>query len=88
LGDEKNRAVRLGGIYALERIAKNSETDYWSVMEVLSAYVREAVSVKNVQDPQPPGQTDCLSVKEVLTALMQEVVPVKNVQDLVSGHIF
>ena len=34
--------VRLGGIYALERIARDSpETDHWPIMEVLTAYVRE-----------------------------------------------
>ena len=33
--------VRLGGIYALERIARDSERDHWPVMEVLTAYVRE-----------------------------------------------
>jgi hypothetical protein len=40
LGDN-NLAVRLGGIYALERIAKDSASDHWSVMEVLTAFVRE-----------------------------------------------
>ena len=34
-------AVRLGGIYALERIARESEKDFWPIMEVLTAYVRE-----------------------------------------------
>ena len=36
-----NMAIRLGGIYALERIAKNSEEDHGPIMEVLTAYVRE-----------------------------------------------
>ena len=40
LGKE-NLAVRLGGIYALERIARDSESDHWAVMEVLTAFVRE-----------------------------------------------
>ena len=39
LGDDKI-AVRLGGIFALERIAKDSKHDHWTVMEVLSAFVR------------------------------------------------
>lgn len=39
LGSEK-LAVRLGGIYALERIARDSTIDHWTVMEVLSAFVR------------------------------------------------
>jgi hypothetical protein len=33
-------AVRLGAIYALERIAKDSERDHWPIMEILTAYVR------------------------------------------------
>ena len=32
--------IRLGGIYALERIARDSQADHWTVMEVLTAYVR------------------------------------------------
>ena len=39
LGNE-NEEIRLGGIYALERIAKDSPDDYRSVMEILSTYVR------------------------------------------------
>lgn len=40
LGSKESLAVRLGGIYALERIAKDSEDDHWSVMEILSAFIR------------------------------------------------
>ena len=40
LGDDK-MAIRLGGIYALERLAKDSEKDHGPIMEVLTAYVRE-----------------------------------------------
>jgi hypothetical protein len=41
--DEGNKLfeIRLGGIYALERIARESEEDYWPIMEVLTAYVRQ-----------------------------------------------
>ena len=38
---EPKLELRLGGIYALERIAQDSKTDYWPIMEVLTAYVRE-----------------------------------------------
>lgn len=41
LGDKDKLEVRLGGIYALERIANDSEKDHWTIMEVLTAYVRE-----------------------------------------------
>jgi hypothetical protein len=33
--------VRLGGIYTLERISRESLGDYWTVMEMLCAFVRE-----------------------------------------------
>jgi uncharacterized protein YjbI with pentapeptide repeats len=36
-----NVEVRLGAIYALERIAKDSPRDHWTIMEVLAAYVRQ-----------------------------------------------
>jgi len=37
----KEMDVRMGGIYALERIARDSARDYSTVMEVLAAFVRE-----------------------------------------------
>ena len=40
LGDDQ-LDVRLGGIYALERIAVDSKRDHPTIVEVLSAYVRE-----------------------------------------------
>jgi hypothetical protein len=50
LGDTEHLAVRLGGIYALERIAKDSKEDHWPIMEVLTAYVRETAP----RLPKPP----------------------------------
>ncbi|QUY45631.1 hypothetical protein [Acaryochloris marina] len=43
LGSE-HLEVRLGGIYALERLAKDSPKDQETVMEVLTAFVRENAS--------------------------------------------
>ena len=40
LGSEK-LDVRIGGIYALERVARDSAQDHPTVMEVLSAFIRE-----------------------------------------------
>jgi len=39
LGDEELQ-IRLGGIYSLERIAKDSKRDHWPIMEILTAYIR------------------------------------------------
>lgn len=42
LGNDNNIHVRLGGIYALEQIAKDAEEKYyWQVMETLTSYIRE-----------------------------------------------
>lgn len=38
---ETNLAIRLGGIYALERIARDSAKDHWPIMQILTAFVRE-----------------------------------------------
>lgn len=51
LGTEEHKkiAVRLGGIYALERIARDSEKDHWTIMEVLVAFVREKVPLQKAE---------------------------------------
>jgi uncharacterized protein YjbI with pentapeptide repeats len=44
----KDLAIRLGGIYALEQVAKDDEF-HWPVMEILTAYVRENAQWKGGQ---------------------------------------
>ena len=41
LGSDKGLDVRIGGIYALQRIARDSASDHPAVMDVLSAFVRQ-----------------------------------------------
>lgn len=38
---ETHLAIRLGGVYALGRIAKDSEKDHWPIIQILTAFVRE-----------------------------------------------
>ena len=57
----KEISVRIGGIYALERIAKDSPKDHWTVMEVLTAFVRERspnrqLSPGTAKPPSPNGK--------------------------------
>jgi hypothetical protein len=60
-GPEK-LAIRLGGIYALERIARDSDRDHWLIMEILTAYVREHAPWKaeeeeeHSQEEIPPSE--------------------------------
>ena len=50
---EDNLAVRLGGIYALERIARDSTKDHGPIMEVLTAFVREQTHVQKTTPAKP-----------------------------------
>ena len=45
----KELDVRIGGIYALERVARDSARDHPTVMEVLTAFIRE-----HSREPWPP----------------------------------
>ena len=55
--------VRLGGVYALERIAVDSKRDHPTVVEVLSAFVREHSDPAHV-DSEP-------TIAEVLSSLLR-----------------
>ena len=59
--------LRLGGIYALERIARDSERDHWPIMEVLTAHVREHahIHLPVAQDPTPLA-TDIQAIMAVI----------------------
>jgi uncharacterized protein YjbI with pentapeptide repeats len=69
LGSEKLE-IRLGGIYSLERIARDSDRDYWTVMSVLSAFVREhspnAKSKKPEESQLPLWPSDVTAAAAVL----------------------
>ncbi|MEO1148577.1 MAG: pentapeptide repeat-containing protein [Cyanobacteria bacterium J06638_22] len=53
LADEQIE-VRLGGIYLLERIAKDSKEDHPVVMEVLTSFIREKARFENPQTSSIP----------------------------------
>lgn len=61
-------AIRLGGLYALERIAVDSQRDHPTVVEVLSAYVRERAQEARSQTHEEEEWTDP-PVVEVQAAL-------------------
>lgn len=59
LGNDKLE-ISLGGIYALERIAKDSKKDHWTIMEILTNYVRvhaPLIPDENPNKDQSPGET-------------------------------
>jgi Pentapeptide repeats (8 copies) len=52
-----NRGVQVGGIYALERIAHDSNADRSTVREVLTAFIRERATWQQ-RSPQQSGHDD------------------------------
>ena len=65
LGADK-LAVRLGGIYTLERIARDSESDQGPITEVLAAYIREHAAW---QEGKPLPQRPRADIQAILTVL-------------------
>ena len=69
LGSKESVEARLGGIYALERLARDSARDHPTAMEVLSAFLREHAPLSacpNHGSWQRPG-TDVQAILTVLT---------------------
>ena len=76
LGDTE-MAIRLGGIYALERLAKDSETDHGPIMEVLTAYVRENAP-RQEEDPQKAAEKPPTDIQAILTVIVRRETTGKN----------
>ncbi len=64
--EEEKLAIRLGGIYALERIARDSKDDHGPIMEVLTAFVREQA---RWQVNAPESSRPAADVQAVVTVL-------------------
>ncbi|TRT80614.1 MAG: pentapeptide repeat-containing protein [Microcystis sp. M_OC_Ca_00000000_S217Cul] len=53
IGNTKEEVV-IGGIYSLERIAKDSPKDQWTIMEVLTSYIRKNSPIpSNIEQLKP-----------------------------------
>ena len=79
LGDD-NMTIRLGGIYALERLAQDSDTDHARVMDVLTAYVRENAP-RHAQDAPQAANTPnkpTTDIQAILTVIGRWKTPGNN----------
>ena len=76
LGDD-NMAIRLGGIYALERLAKDSDTDHGRVMDVLTAYVREN-ALRHAEDAPQAANKPTTDMQAILTVIGRRKTPGNN----------
>ena len=64
LGNRKME-IRLGGIYALERISNESKKDHYQIMEILTAYVRKNSSVE-IEETQDKISLDIQAILTVI----------------------
>jgi len=62
LGSDKIE-VRLGGIYALERIAQDSDRDHWTIMEVLTSFIQAKASMKRIPEERIRARADEIQQK-------------------------
>jgi uncharacterized protein YjbI with pentapeptide repeats len=65
LGNSKLE-IRFSGIYALERIARDSKKDHWSIMEGLTAYIRQHAQRKEKTNLVAPLATDIQAILTVI----------------------
>ena len=66
--------IRIGGLFALERIARESPTDYWAVADVIAAYLRmharyELDARGKPLDPPVTRRPDVQAAVQVLRSL-------------------
>jgi len=81
LGSEDKLDVRLGGIYALEQIARDSSTEHGAIVEILTAYLRgHAPRAEADPNPNPvelpPLRIRAADLQAVMTVLgRRQVMP-------------
>ena len=68
--------MRIGGIYALERVARDSSRDHPTVMEVLTAFIRE-----HSNEPWPPSDPGGLERERSTRPDVQAAVTVVGRRD-------
>jgi uncharacterized protein YjbI with pentapeptide repeats len=91
--DDKNLDIRIGAIYALEQIAKDSEDLHWPVIQILTTYLREhsgeAVAKQSkqgsdqaaIEEPaeDAPARADFLAVADVVRRRRSEWDAVRRI---------
>jgi hypothetical protein len=67
LGDDKLE-VRLGGIYALERLMADSDRDQPTILEVLAAWVRDRTDSRKVPEHEQPEKVP-IDIQAAMTVI-------------------
>ncbi|WP_162641809.1 pentapeptide repeat-containing protein [Streptosporangium sp. 'caverna'] len=73
LGSDK-RDIRLGGIYALERIARDSARDRPTIMDVLAAFIREH-SHDDKAEESSTAKSPATDIRAALTVIGRRDIP-------------
>ncbi len=68
--------IRIGGIYALERIANDSPRDGWTIMEVLSSFIRGKQDIKGQDTSQT--QTIPADIQAALTVIKRRATTLED----------
>ena len=81
-----NIEVRLGAIYALERICQDIPRDHIRIMEILTAYIREnapAINLNPAEDPfqYPRPRTDIQAALDVVGRRGAELIALEHSQN-------
>jgi hypothetical protein len=76
-GASPNIEVRLGAIYALERIAIDSPRDHWTIMDILAAYVRQNAPLRT-DAPYVEGEKPRTDIQAILTVLGRRRINLKR----------
>lgn len=78
---EKNVEVRLGGIYALARIADQSKRDHMPIMNVLCAYLRKNdLNTRSKKSDNPLGEVTVLGAQNIL----EQTGPSQDIQAILT----
>src|SRR5579864_3473026 len=68
-GGTPNVEVRLGGVYALNRISNDWPKDYWPIADVLTAYVRHNARWVSSSPPVDENHKPSTEIQAILTVL-------------------
>lgn len=82
LGDESSFAIRLGGIYALERIAQDSDRDRQTILDVLCAFLRDKSRLKKKSGEKFPSMKSDTAAAATVIGRIRKISKPANRMDL------
>ena len=68
LGSEKSQIVK-GGIYSLERISQDSQKDYWTILEILTSFIRDKCHINKIQNQRDLTVEEIQQIQEIITII-------------------